>query len=297
MQTRDITDLILLASIWGASYLFMRVAAPEFGAIALIEIRVLVAALVLLPFLLARTKLSSILPYWRELLIVGAMNSAIPFCLIAYATLHLSAGYAGVLNAGAPLFGAVIAVIWLGEQLDASLRVGFVLGFLGVFVLAWPEIDANLGPSTLAVLAAILAAACYGWAASYTRLYTAHIETLAKVTGSMAGASIVLAPFAIMTWPDTPISAKSWMSVAALGAICTGVAYLLYFRLISSIGPSQAISVTYMVPAFAVLWGMLFLDEQITAPMLIGSAIILGGTALATGALSLSRTDVRGSDT
>lgn len=297
MRTRDLTDLVLLASIWGASYLFMRVATPEFGAIALIEVRVLVAAVVLMPFFLAREKLYSVLQYWREFLIVGAMNSAIPFCLIAYATLQLSAGYAGVLNASAPLFGAVIAVIWLGEYLDGSRRVGLALGFLGVFVLAWPEIDSSPGPATMAVAAVILAASCYGWCASYMRLHTGHIETLTKVTGSMVGASILLAPPAIWTWPENSISVQSWLAVAALGAVCTGVAYLLYFRLISSIGASQAISVTYMVPAFAVLWGMLFLDEQVTLLMLIGSAVILGGTALATGAFSLARFRPTGRDT
>lgn len=290
MQTRDRTDLVLLASIWGASYLFMRMSSAEFGPVALIAARVVIAALVLLPFFLRQSRTAVALQHWRQLLVVGAMNCALPFCLIAYSTLHLSAGLAGVINASAPLFGAIIASVWLGEHLDGSRRVGLFIGFLGVMVLAWPTANTAPNSSTLAVLAALLAAACYGWGASYTRRHASHIDTLTAVTGSMLGASLVLLPFAVFMWPTTAISVSSWLAVIGLGAVCTGLAYLLYFRLISRIGPSGAISVTYLVPAFAVLWGMLFLGETITTSMVVGSVIILSGTALATGAMRLPAT-------
>ncbi|MFT5484068.1 MAG: drug/metabolite transporter (DMT)-like permease [Halieaceae bacterium] len=280
MQLRDFIDLLTLAALWGASYLFMKVAVPEFGPFAMVEMRVLAAALLFLPVLIWRRGIATVVDNWRPLLIVGAMNSAIPFCFIAYGALHVSAGFAGMVNASTPLFGAVVAAIWLRERLGLVRIVGLFVGFVGVTILVWGKLDGNFTASTTAVLAMLMAAACYGWSASYMRLKIAHLDGFTAVTGSMFGAALLFMPVAIWFWPEQAVSAKSWVAVAILGGVCTGLAYLLYFRLIARLGPIRAISVTFMVPMFALVWGRLFLGETFTVSMIAGGAIILCGTAL-----------------
>jgi drug/metabolite transporter (DMT)-like permease len=288
MKVRDIIDLILLSALWGASFLFMRIAAPEFGPVVLAELRIAIAALVLLPILILRANVGDLKANWGKLLTIGSLNTAIPFMLFPFSTLYLTGGFTAILNATAPLFTAIIAWLWLSAALSASRIVGLIIGFGGVVVLVWNKggLDTSV---ILAIVAGIVASLFYGIGANYTKRYMQGIGSLVIATGSQIAAALVLLPGAIALWPDGPISLRAWMAVIAMGIFCTGIAYILYFRLIANVGPASAITVTYLVPGFAVLWGAIFIDESLTTNMVIGCTVILLGTALATGLLSFGK--------
>ena len=274
MRSRDLVDLVALGFLWGASFLFMRIAGPEFGAFALVEVRVVIAALVLLPMLLARGQGSELTGNWRPLGILGIHNTALPFLLFTWATLYLSAGTSAILNATAPIFAAVIAWAWLGEKLTISRAGGLLVGIVGVWLLVGDKIGASVGNTMLAVIAALGGSFLYGIGGNFTRRYASHIKPLAVATGSQAGAALVLLPVAILTWPDSSISPTAWAAAIVMGLFSTALAYILYFRLIANTGPTNAITVTYLIPLFAMVLGALVIDEPITASMAVGCAVI-----------------------
>jgi drug/metabolite transporter (DMT)-like permease len=283
----------VLAAVWGASFLFMRVAAPVLGPVPLIALRVGIAAAILLPLLAARGGLPALRGRWRHLLAVAVLNSALPFVLLAWATLSVTAGFASILNATSPLWGGLVAHLWLRDRLDRSRAFGLLVGFGGVVFLAWGRASFRPGGAGWAVAAALLATLSYGVAASYTKRHLAGTNPLAVAAGSQVAAALVLAPLAVVAWPAArPVSGVVWGAVALLGVLCTAFAYVLYFRLIARVGPARAIAVTFLIPAFAVVWGALFLGEVVTGRMLLGSAVVLAGTALATGLVRLPRQQV-----
>ncbi|MBI3549291.1 MAG: DMT family transporter [Elusimicrobia bacterium] len=283
METRDVSDLVILAALWGGSFLFMRVAAPEFGPLALIELRVLIAALFLAPILI-RSR-SALRPYLGRMFVLGAVNSALPFALFAYATLSVTAGFAAILNSTAPFFTALVAWVWLKQRLTSRQVVGLLIGFVGVLTLVWDKASFKPGGSGLAILACLAASFLYGLSANYIKTRLPEVKPLDIAAGTQAGAALFLLPFALWAAPAVMPSLKAWLTTAALGVLCTGVAYMLYFRLIASAGPTRAIAVTFLIPVFGMLWGALFLKEAVTLTMAIGTAIILLGTSLTTGLL------------
>lgn len=286
MKQRDLFDLLLLAALWGASFLFSRIAAPAFGALALAETRVVVAALVLLPLLVWRSGAAGV----RELrgnagrmLVLGAFNTAIPFALFAWAVLTITAGLAAILNATAPMFAALIAWVWLRERLTALQGLGMAIGFAGVLWLAAARAGLDVEGARGAVLASLAATLSYGLSGNLAKHWFSHLRPLTLAAGSQTAASLLLLPFALYAWPDMPPSPHDWAAALALGVLCTGLAYLLYFRLLIRIGAARAMTVTFLIPGFGMLWGALFLGEAITATMLLGCAVILAGTALSSG--------------
>ena len=283
MHTRDLLDLLLLGAIWGASFLFMRVAAPEFGAVPLIAARVGIAAAFLIPVLARRVGLRPLYEHAPELLIIGAINSAIPFSLFAYAVLSVTAGFASVLNSTAPLFGALVAFIWLRDRPRPARVAGLIVGFVGVLVLVWGRVAVANDGGGLAVLAGLSAAVLYGISANYVKKRLGQVDSLVVATGSLVAATVLLTPLAVFYWPQSLPSATSWISAVLLAVVCTGIAYILYFRLLSRVGPSKTLAVTYLIPLFGVLWGHFLLREPITGSMVAGCTIILIGTTLATG--------------
>ena len=285
MKPRDLADLLLLAALWGGSFLFMRVSAGEFGPLALGAVRVLGASAILLPLLAARQGLPDLRRHWRPILLVGLTNSALPFLCFGYAALSISAGLSSIFNATTPLFGALIAWAWLGDRLTPSRVAGLALGFAGVLWLAWDKASFKPGGTGWAVVACLLATLLYGFSASFTKKHLAGVPPLALAAGSQLAAAVLLVPLSPAWWPATVPSAQAWLAAAALAVLCTGVAYILYFRLIAHAGASRAIAVTFLIPVFAVLWGALFLNESLTHVMLLGCAVILLGTGLTTGLL------------
>jgi drug/metabolite transporter (DMT)-like permease len=291
VKTSDIAELIALAAIWGASFLFMRIGVVEFGPLALTALRVTGATLCLLPLVLWHGHIPTLRTHWKAIAIVGLFNSALPFVLFGIAALAINAGLSSIFNATAPLWGAVIAWLWMRDKLSASRVLGLVIGFVGVVFLAWDKASFKPGEhgvsAGLAIGACLLATLCYGFAANYTKQRLAGVPPLAVAAGSQAAASAVLLLPALWHPPSVMPGAAAWGSVAVLAVLCTAIAYLLYFRLIAHIGAPRAITVTYLIPVFAVLWGALWLREEITLSMAAGCAIILVGTALASGLVTL----------
>jgi drug/metabolite transporter (DMT)-like permease len=287
MSNRDRIDLLLLAAVWGFSFLFMRVAVPEFGTFALVELRVGIASLFLVALLALQGKLARLGENKGRMVLLGAVNSAIPFSLFAFAAYFITAGTAAVLNASAPLFAAVVAYLWLKDRMTPARVAGLAIGFSGVVVLLWDKIAFNGNGTSWALAATLVASLCYGIAANYTKKHFAGTDPTVNAAGSLIGATLLLLPMSIVYWPQTTPSLVSWGSAIGLGVVCTAFAYILYFRLIERAGPTKAIAVTYLVPVFGMLWGGLFLGETVSAGMLIACAVILFGTALTTGTLAL----------
>ena len=289
MKRSDLIDLLALAALWGASFLFMRMGAGEFGPIALVALRVAGAALFLLPLLMLRGQMGELRRHWRPIFVVGLTNSALPFLCFGYAALSITAGLSAIFNAATPLFGAAIAWLWLRDKLTPPRIAGLVIGFAGVLWLAWNKTDHSAafkpGGSGWAVVACLAGAVFYGISASLTKKTLVGVAPIAVAAGSQLSATLALALPAWWWWPATAPSATAWLTTAALAVFSTGMAYVLFFRLIANVGPANAISVTFLIPAFAVLWGWLLLGEQVNAAMLIGCAVILLGTSLATGVL------------
>lgn len=283
MKTRDRLDLLVLGAIWGASFLFMRIAAPEFGPLALTGIRVAIAAIFLVALLTWRGGARRLPSLALPLTALGAVNSALPFTLFAYATLYITAGATAVLNASVPLFAAVIAYFWLRDRLSPVAIVGLVVGFGGVVILVWDRISFGDGGGIWAPLAGLAGGLSYGIAANYTKKRLHDVSPLVSATGSLVAAAVLLLPLVVIYWPSVSPGLLSWLCVIVLGVVCTAIAYLLYFRLIARVGPAKTVTVTYLVPLFGMLWGLVFLGEKITASMLVACTVILLGTALATG--------------
>lgn len=287
MQSRPATEFVALAAIWGSSFLFMRLGAADFGIIAIAGGRVAIAALMLLPMLWFSGQWDSLWRNAAKVLFIGLLNSALPFVLFAYAVLHISTGLSGILNATAPLFGALVAWLWLGDRLNATRTAGLAIGFAGVALLAADKASFQPGGEGFAVLACLLATLCYGYSASYTKRYLGGVHPLAIATGSQLGAALGLALPMLWLWPQHSPGPTSWLALLALGILCSGVAYVLYFRLIEQLGPARAITVTFLVPVFAVLYGSLLLGERLTPWMVGCGAIVVLGTALSSGVLRL----------
>lgn len=286
MKPRDIADLVLLGALWGASFLFMRVAAPEFGPIPLIAVRVAVGALFLLPFLAWRVGLASLRTGLAQVWTMGILNSALPFCLFAFAALSLPSGVSAIVNSSSPLWGALIAWVWLGERLSVVRVTGLVIGFAGVLLLMSTRATFALDGASPGIAAALLASCLYGFAANYARRNLAGIPSLAVATGTQLAAAAALALPALWLWPDHPISQRAWLATLAMGVASSGIAFILYFRLIARVGATIALAVTYLIPLFALLFGAMFLAELPTLLDLAGCAVILVGTAFATGMLA-----------
>jgi drug/metabolite transporter (DMT)-like permease len=294
MKKTDLLELTALAALWGASFLFMRLGAADFGPAPLAFVRVLAASALLLPLLAFRQQLPALRQHWRPLLLVGLTNSALPFLCFNYAALSINAGLSAVFNATTPLFGALFAWLWLKDRLDTSRIAGLAIGFGGVLWLVWDRAGLRPGASGMgdvapAVLACLAATVLYGFSASFTKRYLTGVPPMAAATGSQVSASLFLAVPAIVWWPAEMPGPQAWGYALVLAVACTALAYLLFFRLIANVGPANAISVTFLIPVFAVVWGGLFLGEKVDLIMALGCAVILLGTSLVTGVLKLPK--------
>ena len=287
-------DFVLLAALWGISFTFMRLGAGEFGPLPTAFMRVVIAMGILVPLMVLRGNWPDLQRNWKPILFVGMLNSGIPFVCYSYALLSITTGLSSILNATTPLFGAVIAWLWLKDRPNGSRMAGLAIGFIGVAMLASGKAsfkpNADGTNSGLAVLACLLATVCYGTAASFAKRYLGGIPPMATAAGSQIGAGLGLCVPALWFWPATAPGAHAWWAVVAAGVFSTALAYILYFRLIANAGPTKALAVTFLIPVFAVAFGALFLGEAITGWMLLCGAVIVCGTALATGLLKFART-------
>jgi len=270
-------EFLLLAAIWGASFLFMRVAAGHFGAFALVEVRLSLGAMVLLP-LLWRARAQFTPGLWLKLAGIAAINSASPFLLFAWAAQRAPAGVGAIANATAVMFAALTALAFFGEPISRKRTIGLLLGFVGVVVLASGKMGGiRVWP---AALAGTGAAFLYGCGANLIRRQLVGLPAGAVAAATLICAAVLVLPLAVLTWPSTAIPPTSWLSAVLLGVLCTGIAFVIYYRLIHRIGAPQAATVTYLVPLFGVLWAWLMLGEPLTPTMAVAGALILGGVAL-----------------
>lgn len=286
-------DFVMLGALWGASFLFMRMGAAEFGPLVTAWLRVCIATLMLFPLMVWQGQLSVFKTHWKMVLGFGVINSALPFALYAYAVMHISTGLSAILNAAVPLFAALVAWLWLGDRLTRWRIVGLFIGFMGVSLLANHQTsfhqDANPDASSwgqyTAIAACLLATVCYAIAGSFNKKYMADMPALVSATGSQFGAGLALTLPALFALPQTMPSAQAWGSVLMLGIACTGIAYVLFFRLVNRAGPAKALTVTFLIPVFALVYGVIFLDETVTLIMVLLGILVILGTAMSSGLL------------
>jgi drug/metabolite transporter (DMT)-like permease len=281
MSPADLARLLALAALWGGSFAFIRVAAPVVGPLWLAESRVALAFVVLLLLALSRGKVPALRERWRDFVVIGIVNSALPFALFCFAGQYIAASTAAILNATSPFFGALAAALWIKDPLPLPKLLGMALGLGGVVLLVGWRPEPLTGLALAAVFACLAASLCYGIASVYAKVRMTGVPSFSTALYSQLAAAIVLAP----ALPFAPMQGQMTATVAAnmlaLAVGSTAIAYLLYFKLIANIGPARALTVTFLIPLFGVLWGYLFLDESLTVNMLIGGSLILGGTWLA----------------
>jgi drug/metabolite transporter (DMT)-like permease len=280
MKPRDTVMLLLLAALWGASFLFMRIGVPVLGPLLLIFLRVSIASVALLIYMAAKRQRPAIMHKWKQYLLLGTINAAIPFTLISAAELHLTASLAAILNATTPLFTALAARIWAKEALTVKKICGLVLGVVGVAVLVGWDPHQSGERLLLSASFSLLAAISYAFAGVYSSRAFKGEKPIDMAIGQQLGASVVMIPLAAATFPDAIPSSLVLLSVLGLAVLCTAAAYLLYFALIRSVGPVKTLSVTFLIPVFGMVWGALFLGETVSPNMILGLFIILLSVAL-----------------
>lgn len=282
MTAASLLRLLLLSAIWGGSFLLIRIGAPALGPVPLMEARVLLAALFLATVAAALRRPLGWHRHWRHYLVIGLFNSALPFLLFGYAALTLSAAMLSILNATSPLWGALIGSVWQRVPLDGRRLTGLALGIAGVALLVGFDRVALRPGAALAIAASLAAALCYAVASNYARS-ASNVTPFANAHGSMWAASLLIAPV-LAAFPPlaSPTPGIVVLSIA-LGVVCSGIAYLLYFRLIDEIGAAPALTVTFLIPLFGSFFGWLVLDEAIGWHTLAGGTIVVAGTALVTG--------------
>lgn len=275
MPLLDLTLLTLLAAIWGASYIFMRIAGPPLGPISLMAFRVIIAGGLLLVIAKSLGQTPDFRARWRQFLLIGAIGNAIPFVLIGNATIHLNASIAGILNAAVPLFTTVVSTLWLREPLGTRRILGAGLGILGVAILVgWSPLP--ITPTTLfATAQALVAALSYGLTAVYARKRLGDLTPLQAAVGQVCGGAVLLAPMVLVAPPREAATWPVVLSLLALAIPCTVLAYFLYFRLIANLGPTKTSTVTFLIPLFGILWAVLFLHEPATLGLFAGLGVIL----------------------
>jgi drug/metabolite transporter (DMT)-like permease len=283
LTPRDLAALILLGVLWGASFLFIRVAVPTFGPFPLVESRVALAALALLLYGVAVGRLPKLRAHWREFAVLGFVNSAIPFSLIAFAEIELTASLAAILNSTTVLFTAVVAAVWTGEALTAGKATGVVLGVVGVAVLVGWDPIALTGAVLLSVAAMLLASLSYALGATYAKRAFVGLPPVTMAVGQQSAAAMLLLVPATLSLPEESPSVVAGLAILGLALLSTAVAYLLYFRLIENVGPTSTVTVTFLVPVFGLLFGVLVLGEPFGLGTLLGLAIVLFSVALVTG--------------
>jgi drug/metabolite transporter (DMT)-like permease len=284
MKTSDIAALLLLGALWGASVLFMRMGADEFGGMALAGMRAIGATICSIP-LLTRARWAEIRKHWRAITIIGLANSALPFVLFSYAAQSLPAGVSAISDAIAPLLVALSGWMLLGEKLSATRVNGLVIGFTGVvwLVVGTTGLGSGHHASGWAMAACIGANVCYTFGAHYSQRRLRGVTPLSMATGSQLAAAVMLLPFTVWLWPAKQPGLPAWLALFGLAAACTSLAYVLFYGLMTRIGASRSMAVLYLIPAFGVIWGFVFLHEPVTTAMAGGCIVILLGVALTTG--------------
>lgn len=287
MRPADLARMVALAALWGGSYLFMRLAVPHVGAEWVVEGRTLAGGLVLAAFILVTGRDFALARHWRGYAVVGIVGVAVPFWLIGTAVKTIDASTAAILNATSPIFSAIVASVWIRERLTFEKVAGIALSIAGIAVLVGWTPRPMSAAELVACSLSLVACSCYGWSSVFTKVHLKEAPSSAISALSCLVAAGALAPFTPWATVAAPVPAMAWVSVLALGVFSTGVAFILYYRLIADLGPVKALTVTLLIPVFGILWGVLLLGEPLTPGRIAGCAIVLAGCALALGLLRL----------
>ena len=283
MGGRDLGALLLLSALWGASFIFIRVAVDGLGPFVLVELRVGLAAAGLALSAALLRRLPKLRVRWRQFALLGLVNVAIPFSLISAAEINLTASLAAILNSTTVMFTAIVAAVWMGDALTVRKVFGVVLGIIGVTVLVgWDPITVDWAV-ILSVGAMLVASLGYALGSVYAKRTFVGSSPLAIATGQLTAASLLMMPLAAVSVPDERPSTIVVLSVLGLALPSTALAYMLYFRLISNVGPTSTSTVTLLVPLFGLVFGVLLLDEPVGLGTLAGLILILSSVTLITG--------------
>lgn len=282
MNKKQFFLLVIISALWGSSFIFMRVLSPIFGPILTASFRLIIGSLFLyIYFIYTKRKVE-----WKRdfkwLLIVGVLNSAVPFTLFGFAALYIPASLSVILNSTSPMFGMIFGFMILNDKFSVIKVIGLLCGTMGVVVLS--NIFSNESESImiLSILACVLASAFYGLSGAIIKKYAYDIDSKELTLGSMLIAGIILLPIGLFTSSIGVVTINTVILLIVFGVFCTTVTYLIYFDLIKQIGPVKALMTTYLMPVFGILWGVLFLKEEVSVNLGIGLVIIFMGIYLVT---------------
>ena len=277
MEIRYWILLTFLGALWGSAFMFIKVATPEFGPIALVNTRLLIASLIFLPILLQKKYIHLLKPIWKQVLVLSIMNNAIPFTLFSYASFGADSNILAILNATTAFNTMIIAYLWIGESVSLKQLFGLILGFIGIFILVNPQ---NSDTTLIASLSALLAAFFYSYSTLYIQRQSVNANKMVLIGWSIVFSAVFMIPVSIFNLPETLPSASAIGSAFWLGAVSTGLGFLGYVRLIDKIGAVKTSTVAYFLPVFGIIWGSIFLDEKITSTIFLGCLIVLTGIYL-----------------
>jgi len=277
MEIRYWILLTFLGALWGSAFMFIKVATPEFGPIALVNTRLLIASLIFLPILLQKKYIHLLKPIWKQVLVLSIMNNAIPFTLFSYASFGADSNILAILNATTAFNTMIIAYLWIGESVSLKQLFGLILGFIGIFILVNPQ---NSDTTLIASLSALLAAFFYSYSTVYIQRQSVNANKMVLIGWSIVFSAVFMIPVSIFNLPETLPSASAIGSAFWLGAVSTGLGFLGYVRLIDKIGAVKTSTVAYFLPVFGIIWGSIFLDEKITSTIILGCLIVLIGIYL-----------------
>ena len=277
MEIRYWILLTFLGALWGSAFMFIKVATPEFGPVALVNTRLVIASIIFLPILLRKKYIHLLRPIWKQVLVLAIMNNAIPFTLFSYASFGADSNILAILNATTAFNTMMIAYIWIGENVSIKQLIGLIVGFIGVFILVNPQ---NSSTTVISSLSALLAAFFYSFSTVYIQKNSVNANKMVLIGWSIIFSAVIMLPVTIFYLPDAVPSAAAISSAIWLGAISTGLGFIGYVRLIDKIGAVKTSTVAYFLPVFGIIWGAIFLDEVITSTIVIGCFIVLIGIYL-----------------
>ena len=279
MDLRYWVVLTFLGAIWGSAFIFIKVAAPEFGAIGLVQARLSIASLVFIPILLRKKYLVLLKPAWKNSLVLAITNNAIPFSLFSYGSFGADSNILAILNATTAFNTMIIALLWLGEKVTLKQVFGLVLGFIGVIILVNPESSST---SIISALLCLIGAACYSFSTVFIQKYSEKTDKMVLIGWSIVFSCFIMIPLTLLNLPPQIPSTNALLSAMWLGSISTGLAFFGYVYLIEKIGAVKTSTVAYFLPVFGIIWGAVFLNEVITGGIILGCATILIGVFFAT---------------
>ena len=288
MELKYWVVLTFLGAIWGSAFIFIKIAAPEFGAIGLVQARLIIASLVFIPLLLRKKYLILLKPAWKHSLLLAITNNAVPFVLFSFASFGSDSNILAILNATTAFNTMIIAFLWLNESVTKKQIFGLVLGFIGVVILVNPESSST---SIISAILCLIGATCYSFSTVFIQKYSASTNKFVLVGWSIVFSSLIMMPITVFNLPSEIPSSNALLSALWLGGISTGLAFFGYVYLIEKIGAVKTSTVAYFLPIFGIIWGGIFLNEVITFGIIIGCATILMGVFFAT---SNNRNNIKG---